>query len=148
MIFFRKYGETYIRADQRWDDPINYKVLRYADVLLMQAEALNESGQTAQAFQYVNQVRARVGKSALSAALSTAQLRDSILVERMFELGLESSRWTDMRRHPETFGTWLGLTAPQRDRDFTIFDINKSVRLPIPTNERNLNPNVPQNPGW
>jgi starch-binding outer membrane protein, SusD/RagB family len=148
MIFFRKYGETYIRTDQRWDNPINYKVLRYADVLLMQAEALNESGQTAQAFQYVNQVRARVGKSALSAALSTAQLRDSILVERMFELGLESSRWTDMRRHPETFGTWLGLTAPQRDRDFTIFDINKSVRLPIPTNERNLNPNVPQNPGW
>jgi hypothetical protein len=147
MIFFRKYGETYVRADQRWDNPINYKVLRYADVLLMQAEALNESGQTPAAFAPVNQVRARVGKSAL-AGLSTAQLRDSILAERMFELGLESSRWTDMLRHPALFGTWLGLGPTQRDRDFANFDATKSPRLPIPTTERNLNPNVAQNPGW
>lgn len=142
MIFFRKYGETQLRTDQRWDNPINYRVLRYADVLLMQAEALNESGQTGQAFQYVNLVRQRVGKSGLS-GLSTTQLRDSILYERMFELGLESSRFNDLRRH-----NLLSSALASRDADFTNFTAGKSERLPIPTTETNLNPNVPPNPGW
>lgn len=150
MLFFRKYGETYLNAEQRWDNPINYKVLRYADVLLMQAEALNESNQTAQAFPFINQVRARVGKSAL-AGLSKEQLRDTILNERMFELGLEMSRFNDLRRHGR-----LTPALAARDPDFAAdaaagrvgFVAGKSERLPIPTNERNLNPNLPQNPGW
>ncbi len=150
MLFFRKYGETELATNQRWDNPINFKVIRYADVLLMQAEALNESGQTPQAFVPINQVRARVGKSAL-AGLTTAQLRDTILFERMFELGLEMSRFNDLRRH--------GLLSPalgSRDLDFKPdpgasregFVIGKSERLPIPTQERNLNPGLKQNPGW
>jgi starch-binding outer membrane protein, SusD/RagB family len=142
MLFFRKYGETNLRQDQRWDNPINYRVLRYADVLLMQAEALNEQGQTAQAYQYVNLVRRRVGKSDL-AGLSQAQLRDSVLYERMFELGLESSRFNDLRRH-----NLLTSALASHDADFGAFVAGKSERLPIPTTERNLNPNVPQNPGW
>ncbi|HEU4565453.1 MAG TPA: RagB/SusD family nutrient uptake outer membrane protein [Gemmatimonadaceae bacterium] len=142
MIFFRKYGEHDLPTEQRWDNPINYRVIRYADVLLMHAEALNESGQTGQAFQFVNDVRRRVGKSDL-AGLSQTQLRDSILYERMFELGLESSRFNDLRRH--------GLLSPAlaaHDPDFANFEVGKSERLPIPTTERNLNPNVQQNPGW
>ena len=142
MLFFRKYGETYLGGEQRWDNPINYRVLRYADVLLMQAEALNESGQTPQAFQYINLVRARVQKSAL-AGLSQAQLRDTILYERMFELGLEASRFNDLRRHG-----LLSSTLSSRDADFANFELGKSERLPIPTTERNLNPRVPQNFGW
>jgi hypothetical protein len=142
MIFFRKYAEWQSSGDQRWDNPINFKVVRFADVLLMQAEALNESG-GANPTGPLNQVRARVGKSAVSAALTRAQLRDTILYERMFELGLEMSRFNDLRRH--------GLLAPalaSRDPEFSNFVIGKSERLPIPTTERNLNPNVPQNPGW
>ena len=150
MIFFRKYGEWETSNDQRWDNPINYKVIRYADVLLMQAEALTESGQTPQAFQYVNLVRARADKGAL-AGLSQAQLRDTILYERMFELGLEASRFNDLRRH--------GLLTPAlaaHDPDFSAdpaagragFVVGKSERLPIPTTERNLNPAAAQNPGW
>jgi hypothetical protein len=142
QIFFRKYGEHDIPAEQRWDNPINYRVLRYADVLLMQAEALNEAGQTGTAFQYVNQVRQRVGKTALG-GLSQAQLRDSILTERMFELGLETSRWTDLKRH-----NLLTPALVAHDPDFANFEVGKSERLPIPTTERNLNPNVPQNPDW
>jgi starch-binding outer membrane protein, SusD/RagB family len=150
MLFFRKYGETEINGDQRWDNPINFKVLRYADVLLMQAEALNESNQTPQAFQFINQVRVRVGKSAL-AGLSKEQLRDTILNERMFELGLEMSRFNDLRRHGR-----LTPALAAHDPDFAAdapagragFVVGKSERLPIPTNERNLNPNLPQNPGW
>jgi hypothetical protein len=144
MIFFRKYGEWQSSTDQRWDNPINYKVIRYADVLLMQAEALNESGAAkATAVAPLNLVRARVGKGAVSATLSTEQLRDTILYERMFELGLEASRFNDLRRH--------GLLSPalvSHDPDFANFVVGKSERLPIPTTERNLNPNVPQNFGW
>ena len=142
MVFFRKYGEHYLTIEQRWDNPINYRVLRYADVLLMQAEALNESGQTGAAFPFINQVRARVGKSALS-GLSTEQLRDTILAERMFELGLEASRWNDLRRHDR-----LSTALSARDNDFLNFEPGKSERLPIPSRETNLNPNVPQNPNW
>ena len=150
MLFFRKYGETELPTDQRWDNPVNYKVIRYADVLLMQAEALNESGQTPLAFAPLNQVRQRVGKSVLS-GLSQAQLRDTILTERMFELGLEASRFNDLRRH----GRLLPALAAH-DPDFAAdlaasrlgFEIGKSERLPIPTTERNLNPRLAQNPGW
>jgi hypothetical protein len=141
MIFFRKYSEWQSSTDQRWDNPINFKVVRYADVLLMQAEALNESG-GANAAAPLNAVRARVGKSAVS-GLSQAQLRDTILYERMFELGLEMSRFNDLRRHNR-----LSPALASRDLDFTNFEVGKSERLPIPTQERNLNPNVAQNPGW
>jgi hypothetical protein len=148
MLFFRKYGETYLRQDQRWDNPINYKVLRYADVLLMQAEALNEQSQTALAAPLVDEVRRRVGKSDLS-TLTTAQMRDTIMYERMFELGLESSRFNDLRRQ-----NLLTPALVAHDRDFATgggapgFVVGKSERLPIPVTETNLNPNVKQNPGW
>lgn len=142
MIFFRKYAEWQTRTDQRWDNPINYKVIRYADVLLMQSEALNESG-GANPTAGVNAVRARVGKAPLLPTLTKEQLRDSILYERMFELGLEASRFNDLRRHNR-----LSSALASRDPDFASFTAGKSERLPIPTTERNLNPNVPQNPGW
>ncbi len=69
----------------------------------------------------------------------------------MFELGLEMSRFNDFRRH-------VRLTPALAAHDHDIADdpgagragfvVGKSERLPIPTNERNLNPNLPQNPGW
>jgi starch-binding outer membrane protein, SusD/RagB family len=146
MIFFRKYGETNIQSDQRWDNPINYRVIRYADVLLMQAEALNEQNQTANAYQYINQVRQRASKGAV-AGLTQAQLRDTILYERLLEFGLESSRWNDLRR--QNLLTAANLpTLVTHDPDFSRFTVGKSERLPIPTTERNLNPNIQQNPGW
>ena len=141
MIFFRKYGETYLNADQRWDNPINYKVIRFADVLLMQAEALNESGGTG-AEVPLNRVRARANKAPVP-ALSREVMRDTILMERMFELGLESSRFNDLRRHDR-----LSPTLASRDRDFVNFVVGKSERLPIPTTERNRNGNLAQNPNW
>ena len=142
MIFFRKYGEWHLNRDQVWDNPINYKVLRYADILLMQAEALNENDQTPQAYQYINQVRARVGKSAL-AGLTKEQLRDTILFERMFEFGLEASRFNDLMRHNR-----LSTALESHDNDFGNFIAGTSERLPIPTTETNLNPNAEQNFGW
>lgn len=145
-IYWKKYGEYYTGSnDQLWEAQINYKVLRYADVLLMQAEALNEQGQPANALPLVNQVRQRAGLRALAAGLSQAQMRSAILNERLLEFGLEGQRWLDLGRH-NLFADIAALRA--RDPDFNTFEPGKSHLLPITQRERNLNPNVRQNPGW
>jgi starch-binding outer membrane protein, SusD/RagB family len=143
-IFFKKYGEYYIpNNDQNWDNPINYRVIRFADVLLMEAEALNESGQTASAYQYINRVRARASLAPLPAGLSQAQMRDRILKERLLEFGLEAQRWNDLRRQGI-----LTKALQANDAEFSFFVPGKSELLPIPQTEIDLNPNVHQNPGW
>jgi hypothetical protein len=147
-LFFKKYGEYYLatpgNTDQSWDASINYKVLRYADILLMYAEALNEQGQPQNAFQYINQVRARVNLAPL-ANLNQAQLRDAILHERLLEFGMEGQRWLDLGRQ-NLFADLTTLRA--HDPEFNFFVANKSLLLPIPTAEINLNPGIRQNPGW
>jgi hypothetical protein len=69
----------------------------------------------------------------------------------MFELGLESSRFNDLRRH-DLLGPALGSHdldfAPDPGAGRAGFVIGKSERLPIPTTERNLNPLLKQNNGW
>jgi hypothetical protein len=143
-LFFKKYGEYWIPGDQSWDASINYKVLRYADILLMYAEALNEQGQSAAALPYVNQVRVRVNLAPLS-GLSQSALRDAILHERLLEFGMEGQRWLDLGRQ-NLFTDLATLRA--HDPEFNFFVANKSQLLPIPTAEINLNPNIKQNPGW
>ncbi len=143
-IFFKKYGEYYIpNNDQNWDAPINYRVIRFADVLLMEAEALNESGQTAAAYQFINRVRARASLAALPAGLSQTQMRDRILKERLLEFGLETQRFFDLKRF-----NLYAKTLVANDAEFNFFTNGKSELLPIPQTERDLNPNVTQNPGW
>jgi hypothetical protein len=144
VLFFKKYGEYYLgRPDQDWDAAINFRVIRYADVLLMEAEALNELGRTAEAYPLVDRVRARATMPPLPAGLSQDSLRDRILRERMFELGLEGQRWADLQRHD------LVTPALQAaDAEFQFFVAGKSELLPIPQSERDLNTNIQQNPGW
>ncbi len=144
-IFFKKYGEYYTGSnDQLWEAQINYKVLRFADVLLMYAEALNEQGQPGAAAPFVNRVRARVGLRPL-AGLSQAEMRAAILKERLLEFGLEGQRWMDLGRQ-NLFANLAELRA--HDPDFNTFEPGTSVVLPITQRERNLNPNVRQNPGY
>lgn len=142
-LYFKKYGEYYIAGDQDWDAAINYRVIRYADVLLMLAEALNEQGQMAAAKPLVDRVRARVTLAALPAGLTMAQMRDRILRERLLEFGLEGQRFLDLKRQ-----NLLTPALVANDAEFSFFTANKSERLPIPVTERNLNPAVNQNPGW
>jgi starch-binding outer membrane protein, SusD/RagB family len=144
--FWKKYGEHY-KSEQDWDNPINVKVLRYGGVLLMHADALNESGSTPQARDLVNMVRARAGLAPLPAGLSQAAMRDAVELEILAELGLENERWLWLKRHD-----WL--TDPAKiailkthDADFNEHQPHRAL-LPIPATERNLNPTVQQNPGW
>jgi hypothetical protein len=159
-LYFKKYGEYYLSVDQDWDAPINYRVIRFADVLLMYAEALNGDNKTAQAYTYINRVRARVNLAPLPANLSQTEMRDRILHERLLEFGLEGQRWLDLKRYnllssvvKADAGTALCPTASEPyvagcDDEFRFFTTGKSELLPIPQTERNLNPRVDQNPNW
>lgn len=104
ILFMRKF--LYWDATQR-ANPCNFVVYRYADVLLMLAECLNEAGfPNAQAFSYLNQVRTRAGLPNKTqgnivptlAINSQADFRLAIEQERRVELAGECHRWFDLVR--------------------------------------------------
>jgi starch-binding outer membrane protein, SusD/RagB family len=143
-IWFKKWGEYYIKNnDQDWDAAINFRVIRYADVLLMRAEAVNEQGNPAAAAPFINEVRRRARLAELPATLSVEEMRDRILRERALEFGLEAQRLADLKRHD-----LLTPALEAHDPEFEFFVAGKAERLPIPQTERDLNPNIQQNPGW
>lgn len=75
-------------------------VLRYADILLSMAEALNElEGPTEEAYGYFDKIRPRTGLANLTSGLSKEQFRDSILMERGHEFFCEGHRYIDLVRH-------------------------------------------------
>ncbi len=76
---------------------VNWPVYRYAEVLLLMAEAMNEQGKTSQALEYLNQVRFRAGLLS-SPATGQAQVREAIFRERRVELAFENKRWFDIMR--------------------------------------------------
>jgi starch-binding outer membrane protein, SusD/RagB family len=132
---------------------VNYPIFRYADVLLMHAEALNEQGQTAAAIGFVNQVRARARQGTgsenraepanLATTLTQAQARDAIFYERQIELAFEGKRWFDLvRRGWDVFRTALAT-------DPTATDVQQTdMLLPLPQAQLDLNPALKQNPGY
>ena len=124
----------------------NFLVIRYADVLLMYAEALNEaSGPTVEAYTTINQVRARARKGVAIAepqdlkGLSQAQFRDAVLQERSWELAFEGHRRWDLLRTGRYLDAMkkLGIAAEPRH-----------LLYPIPQNERDVNPALTQNQGY
>jgi starch-binding outer membrane protein, SusD/RagB family len=121
------------------DSPANWKVIRYADVLLMYAEALNENGKTTEALTNLNKVRARVSMPAYS-ALTKDQARDIIFLERRLELSMEGHRWFDLIRT----GRALTVMASTGMKAYNVVS-------PIPLREIQVinNPSVfPQNEGY
>lgn len=80
-----------------WETDVNIKYLRYAEVLLMKAEALNELGQTSDAIPLLNQIRTRAGLANTTAA-SQADVRTAIWKERRVEMAMEHDRFFDLVR--------------------------------------------------
>ncbi|MGX5691395.1 RagB/SusD family nutrient uptake outer membrane protein [Arcticibacter tournemirensis] len=123
----------------------NIVVLRYADILLMKAEALNELGSRTDAVEPLYQVRKRAGLVNRSDVenLNQDQMREKIRHERRMELAFEGHRWFDIIRwdngqYALNFLHSIGKVNAQR----------KHLLLPIPQKEIDANRNLKQNPGY
>lgn len=127
----------------------NFIILRYADVLLVLAEAENEArGVTGVATTAINAVRARAGLPAVG-ALTQAQFRDTVRIERAHELYAEFQRSFDLRR----YGTYLQEMNRTVSTDVYTNQICRprqayQVLQPIPTGELAANPLLKNNPGY
>jgi tetratricopeptide (TPR) repeat protein len=118
----------------------NWKVIRYADVLLMLAEALNENGKTVEAHKTLNKVIERSLPGEGVSGLSQADLREAIWEERRRELSFEGHRLYDLFRT----GKFLEKCGPLGAKSHMIL-------FPIPISEwqkMNNNEIFWQNPGW
>lgn len=122
----------------------NRRLIRYAEVLLIAAEALNQNGQTTDALKYLNQVRerAREGNAAILPDITETNkdaLNDLILKERRSELAMEGVRFWDLVRT----GKAVSVLGPLG------FQSNKNELLPIPQTEIDISQGtLSQNPGW
>lgn len=125
-----KYPPDYVKEFPAENE---YVIFRYADVLLMKAEALLRSGNAAAGLTIVNQIRAARGASAL--ATLTA---DNLLDERGRELYWEGWRRNDLVRFGKFLNAWQEKTASTAER----------LLFPIPNEQLAVNPNLTQNPGY
>ena len=129
------------------------KVMRYAEVLLLAAEAQLQAGNSSKALNYINQIRERAKESALSSVSL-----DDIKNEKRFELCNEAVRYQDLIR-------WRDADKAMKDqgKEIPVFSTTgvewqyknqnygfkeRNWLLPIPLKEIELNPNMQKNPGW
>ncbi|MEX0906514.1 MAG: RagB/SusD family nutrient uptake outer membrane protein [Balneolaceae bacterium] len=144
------------RTDENWP------ILRYADVLLMLAEAINEeSGPTGQAYDYLNQIRDRAGLDPVE-GLTQESFREAVLQERRIELAFENHRWFDLKRTntPEEMAQFLNeygeyaRNNPTTSREGVPFSAGDYIfepyeaLFPIPADQILINDQLTQNPGY
>ncbi|GAA4328921.1 RagB/SusD family nutrient uptake outer membrane protein [Flaviaesturariibacter amylovorans] len=132
----------------------DFIVLRYADVLLMRAEALIELNQLGTpVYDLINQVRARVSMPSIQAVegtnLGQAALRDILRHERRVELALEGLRFFDLKRWGTVQQAFQAAAADNvvNYRNIVYRGL-KSSTFPIPQSELDANSNLTQNPAW
>ncbi len=165
----RKYADL-DNADKN-NCGINTILMRYADILLIRAEALIELGNTDQeVYDLINQVRQRQSvempaiKDAEGGGLSKARLMDILRHERRVEFFMEGTRYADMLRWKDenlvhdVFGYNTALLSnPDNSSEWAFeeikiaerqFDSEKGWLWPIPQVEMQNNPNLTQNPGY
>ncbi|WP_169513367.1 RagB/SusD family nutrient uptake outer membrane protein [Flexithrix dorotheae] len=152
---FQKYWTLDQMANTGVGSLNNPRILRYADVLLLWAEALNETGNQAGAVEKINEVRTRArnmdttGVPANRPTGSQGEVRSWIQEERFLELaGEEGHRWVDLRRwHKAGHIDLSTFDFSSRKENFSI-NLPKNLYYPIPISETDKNPNVKQNPGY
>jgi hypothetical protein len=141
---------------------VDFPYYRYAEALLMYAEAQNELGNGAVAIGYINRVRARARKGTGSGNLAEPHdygtrageltdqrsVREAVYQERIWELAHEGKRWFDqVRRNSLEPGSWA---TSLKDHDFDArADFSEfRMRFPIPAREITLNSKLTQNTGY
>ncbi len=154
---FGKYIKTVEYSD------INYPILRYADVLLMIAEAKIQNGKpVGEAEPYINAVRNRAGLADITSGLTTEQFMDSLFVERKKELCLEGHEFFDSKRFGKLISDVEASIAFNREliannpdtslvalpRGANIAVTAEDLLWPIPINSLERNDQLTQNPGY
>ncbi|MBX2924410.1 MAG: RagB/SusD family nutrient uptake outer membrane protein [Chitinophagaceae bacterium] len=140
---FKFTSEKYFAgAEPGWDASVNYPLIRYADVLLMYAESLNEmNGPTTEAYDAINQVRVRAQIPPLiEGSLNQDEFRKAVYTEREHELYLEGEDWFDLVHTDRLISghQQIGITVNERYKLF-----------PIPQREIDVaNGALVQNPGY
>jgi starch-binding outer membrane protein, SusD/RagB family len=171
---FHDYKMTVPSADKIgfnvWLIPYNIRLIRYADVLLMYAEALNENGKSADALNYLNQIRARARNTNPRdprrdvqiyipptttntlpniTVMDKTQLRNLIWKERRLELAMEGWRRDDLLRQKRFGEVMRAFSAKYNSNKGKYFDDAKHYLLPIPQNDIDrTNGALIQNPGY
>ena len=114
---------------------INIPLMRYANVLLMKAEVLNEQGHPEQAIPLINEIRNVHGDMPAMKGTSQQEVREQIEHERMIEFPLENWRWYDLR-------SWGKLASALADAGRAGFNVEKNSFYPIPLTEINSNDQI------
>jgi len=120
-------------------------IIRYADILLTRAEALNElNGPTTECFSLINQVRERAGIAGLTLADAPTKdaFRDAILRERGWEFVAEGKRREDLIRQGKFISSAIARGIPQASAT------SNKLLFPIPQTEIDANKLCVQNPGY
>jgi hypothetical protein len=145
--YFKKYLDSTAAASilSSSDWGINFPLLRSEDVMLMYAEAVNEtSGPTAEATGLVNRIRARAGLGTVD-GLSQSDFRLAIERERRHELAWEGQYWGDLVRT----GRCLDVMNPWLQLNYNITMDKNEFIYPIPQSEIQIKPGLYyQNPGY
>ncbi len=150
------YGQWSLHASR---GPINNKQIRYADVLLMYAEACLYTGDEATAKTYINKVRSRVGLDEVGTYKISLNGGDSIVPtteqalrhERRMELAMEGHRWFDLVRWGNTkahMDAYNATESAEAQGHLAIFEEGKHELFPIPYDEIILDPKLTQNYGY
>ncbi|MEI6946483.1 RagB/SusD family nutrient uptake outer membrane protein [Paraflavisolibacter sp. H34] len=155
-------GDSVPFINKNWDpnyattgqSDANANILRFAEVLLIHAEAENElNGPTTKAYTSLNRIRKRAGLDDLTPGLSKDQFRDSVYLDRRLELVAEYHRFFDLIRQTGTEVTGVG----PENKGILIKNlklVGKTNVAPrhylyaIPQGEIDRNPKLTQNPGW
>ncbi|MBD1362703.1 RagB/SusD family nutrient uptake outer membrane protein [Mucilaginibacter sp. ZT4R22] len=146
--FIKKYVHgPYVATTNSNDD---WPIYRYSEALLLLAEAQNEQGKSP--LTALNAVRTRAGLPNVTES-DPSKLRDIIMHERRVELAFENKRFHDIQRSATGLSIMQAYAAKAKttytNLEANAFDIQAYKFLfPVPLPERNLNPGMPQNPGY
>lgn len=157
---YQKYIDPNNREASAYNRELNATILRYADVLLIKAEALNERNQapSAKAYEALNEVRRRAykvgeyddGTATVSlnevnlSGLDYLSFRKAVRRERYYEFVYEQQRWYDLVRWKVLLKTIKRVSAAQKNEHIQA----KHYRFPVPQRDRDLNPTLWQNWGY
>jgi len=148
---YTTYEDNITYASDVTNSPLNIILLRYADVLLMYAEAKNEaSGPDASVYEALNAVRRRAGIPDVQEGLTQSELREVIRLERRVELAGEGLYYNDIRRwktaetvNNQPIYNSKGVVIQNRS-----FNKDRDYLWPIASVTIEQNPDLEQNPGY